>query len=464
MINCNNPTILLNPYYYYLLHEHHHVHLMGKDYIFHSDTELFSCNTTWKMFDFHLIYPKCNNITELEAEKAYILNKHTGEMINLYLVVPCGKCIICESKKVKEWECRAMCETAKSTSYPLFITLTYDDKHRHADEQLHKEDVSLWLRKFRDFCRYHYNQDNIRFACCGEYGGKRKREHYHVILWNVPYFGSWSNLLDVIETTWERGFVYVKPSNMGAISYLMKYIQKQRIDIHNISPLRTPQNNCTEVSEKAKPFFFASRRNGLGNAYLMDNLQFFRKNLSLQFSVTDPFSGVTKEYTLPRYFVNILFPTLSKLVPREIRFAYKLMTYLHGKIRTFFNDEFADNPLYPYIKKKFSFLPYANHNIKEDDVLFHKTFQKDGTIKDKCNQLETYFNDIWQLYEQTLYKLFEFKFEISYEEMLLLKKFRSDKLERYFENNDVTRQTVAYKSKILLEKYRSILRNQKDMQ
>ncbi len=71
------------------------------------------------------------------------------------------------------------------------MTLTYDDEHLpindyvdsdgviHGKPTLRKRDVQLFLKRLRKNYKY---DNHIKYFCCGEYGGKTFRPHYHLII------------------------------------------------------------------------------------------------------------------------------------------------------------------------------------------------------------------------------------------------------------------------------------------
>ena len=124
----------------------------------------------------------------------------------MYMQVPCGKCVLCRSKKATEWSFRATCETVYSTSIPLFVTLTYNNRNL-PEHGVFKEELQLFMKRLRiRLDRLNYKH-NIRYFACSEYGSRSKRPHYHMILWNFPREGSLQNIWNVtklIEKCWSK--------------------------------------------------------------------------------------------------------------------------------------------------------------------------------------------------------------------------------------------------------------------
>ena len=187
----------------------------------------------------------------------------------MFFAVPCGHCVLCREKKASEWSFRALCENQTSSSEPLFVTLTYNEKHKPKCG-VEKKAVQAFIKRLRRNLDKLKIVHEIRYFACGEYGTKSKRPHYHLILWNFPRasFGTLHECLAFIEKAWRvfvvdrfkrpiylkngapktesQGFAYCVPCQKGAISYVMKYMRKDCV----------PPQGCNEV------FFLSSRRNG----------------------------------------------------------------------------------------------------------------------------------------------------------------------------------------------------------
>jgi hypothetical protein len=167
-----------------------------------------------------------------------------GEIIHMFMLVPCSKCNLCRDKKKREWSFRAICENVYSTSQPLFITCTYNPRHlpKHG---VFKEEFQLFMKRIRtNLTRKGIDSSNIRYFAVGEYGHKSGRPHYHAIFWSFPseHFPNITAVLHFIEKCWRvptgeylsdgtpvtdsLGFCLVKPCDKGVISYVMKYMRK----------------------------------------------------------------------------------------------------------------------------------------------------------------------------------------------------------------------------------------------
>ena len=149
-----------------------------------------------------------------------------------YMGYPCGKCFDCKLRKTREWSYRILNE-ASLYKDNMMITLTYNDDNLPKDGQLNYRDVQLFLKRLRK----HFSPEKIRFFCSGEYGSKRQRPHYHLIIFGVvfsdlqffkndrkgtPLFRSPS-----LEKLWTNGFSSVITDlSYDVCFYVSKYLQK----------------------------------------------------------------------------------------------------------------------------------------------------------------------------------------------------------------------------------------------
>ena len=110
-----------------------------------------------------------------------------------YIDLPCRKCTECLLSNKRDWTNRAVAESMLHSSM-IFITLTYnDDSIRYTDivnkdtgvvhsaGMLEHNDVQLFIKRLRSS----YKEKKLRYMVAGEYGGKTKRPHYHMILYEL---------------------------------------------------------------------------------------------------------------------------------------------------------------------------------------------------------------------------------------------------------------------------------------
>ncbi|UYD39216.1 MAG: replication initiator protein [Wigfec virus K19_152] len=158
------------------------------------------------------------------------LSRSQGE--TYYNTVPCGKCPLCLKAKINSWLFRLDKELERSKN-PLFCTLTYATQnlkyHEYIDTEtgeisttptLHKKDLQDFFKRLRKAHDKAYPGSlPLKYYAVGEYGTKRKRPHYHIILFNC---------LDssLVHTAWGKGHTYNPPLREGGTGYVLKYLSK----------------------------------------------------------------------------------------------------------------------------------------------------------------------------------------------------------------------------------------------
>lgn len=199
----------------------------------------------------------------------------------------CGKCLNCKKNRVNQWSFRLMNENKVSIS-AKFITLTYDSIHIPITENgfmtLRKEELQGFFKRLRyyednlklisqdefkrlkrggDICRV----KKLKYYAVGEYGTKRRRPHYHIILFNLKDEQS-------IYKSWKFGSIHIDEVNNNTIDYTLKYIQK-------------PSNR-----HKFKAFDgemeFSIMSQGIGDNWRSPEIdRFYQKNLEVNYVMAD---------------------------------------------------------------------------------------------------------------------------------------------------------------------------------
>lgn len=229
-----------------------------------------------------------------------IANRDTGEL----MTVPCSKCFVCLQNKRNDWTFRIR-EELKQAQSAIFVTLTYDIENLRLSDDLQptllKRDVQLFLkrlRKFNDKIYKKYAQDKnmasgllkrlpIRYYCCGEYGEKTYRPHYHAIIFNIT-----DEAKENIAKLWGYGNTHVGSCTVASIHYTTKYIINK-----GIHPRGTE-----------KPFALMSRKPALGSSYLDKATKWHLEN--------NHFHVISDNYkqNLPRFYKEKIFskPTIQE--------------------------------------------------------------------------------------------------------------------------------------------------------
>ena len=198
------------------------------------------------------------------------------------ILLPCNKCLECQQQHSLSWSYRLMNE-ASLHNENCFLTLTYNKQNLLSDS-LVKRDFQLFMKRLRKaICPV-----KIKFFACGEYGARKKRPHFHCVIFgwcpkDLQLYNKEQNLYGskFVESIWQKGFISVgEVNNIQVVKYLTKYLQKYV---------------NYEESGLVKPFLLMS--NGLGKDYFLKN-----KDSLLR---TDKIYYNGNYLKLPRYYLNL---------------------------------------------------------------------------------------------------------------------------------------------------------------
>lgn len=210
-----------------------------------------------------------------------VKNKMTNETIP----VPCGKCPECLKRRVSGWSFRLMQEDKVSQS-SMFLTLTYDTGKvpisRNGFMELKKRDLQLFFKRLRKL-----QQLPIKYYAVGEYGGKTKRPHYHIIIFNAS--------LCNVQGAWGLGHIHYGLVTGASVGYTLKYMTKKRS-----VPMHRNDDRIPEFSLMSK---------GLGKSYLSHAMVEWHKNDLLDrmyCNVED------KKIAMPRYYKDKIYDELQR--------------------------------------------------------------------------------------------------------------------------------------------------------
>lgn len=207
------------------------------------------------------------------------------------LSLPCGQCVGCRLEYSRQWAVRCALE-AKQWKHNYFVTLTYDDafvplrEHFTVDKEtgevtdletvmtLLPDDLKAFMKRLRTNAKRQFDNDNIRFFACGEYGPKNMRPHYHLILFNCPlpdlvlekYANGYAYYRSpLLEKTWKKGFVLVTDFSFETAAYVARYMLKKH-----------KGEDATFYEEQGiePEFTRCSRRPGIARSYLDENEDF----------------------------------------------------------------------------------------------------------------------------------------------------------------------------------------------
>lgn len=154
------------------------------------------------------------------------------------VLISCGKCVECLQKRRTSWQVRTEKETiingVPRYKHAYLLTLTYNNSHLNFSSNGKMTLRIRDLQKFIDRLRKEYP---LRYLCCGEYGGKFHRPHYHLLILS----NNEKPLTRVqVERKWFNGYIDFKEIKNNLIDYkkisryIAKYISKGECDAPDV--------------------------------------------------------------------------------------------------------------------------------------------------------------------------------------------------------------------------------------
>lgn len=233
--------------------------------------------------------------------KTPIWSKWDNEFIKK-VPIPCGKCTACIQRKISEWTFRLDNERVNS-AVTYFVTLTYDNYHvpinKYGKMTLNKNHIQQFIKKLRYdqrtnkeygiFEKHYFKSDlrkeKIKYYAVGEYGTKRKRPHYHMVMYNTAK--------EAIKQNWENGEVDIQiPRDSKAMGYVIKYLSKRLLGT-------TPGNVSKEFSLMSK---------GIGYGYVEKMKNWHKKNPDILYTSNE----TTTKVPMSKYYRNMIFTEKEK--------------------------------------------------------------------------------------------------------------------------------------------------------
>lgn len=142
------------------------------------------------------------------------------------LELACGQCHGCRLERARDWAVRCVHE-ARCHEHNCFLTLTFEH-----------DPVSLVYKDFQDFMKRLRKRAGrrarVRFFMSGEYGSKKKRPHFHSLLFGLDFYdrkywrtsesGSRCDRSSVLEELWPFGHSEVGELTYESAAYVARYV------------------------------------------------------------------------------------------------------------------------------------------------------------------------------------------------------------------------------------------------
>lgn len=249
----------------------------------------------------------------------------------MYTVARCRHCDLCRQSRRMDISARCALESELYPTPPYFILLTYAPENmphlrkRSRPGELCVSDVQDFFKRLRSHWDRQGLSHHVRYMVAGEYGSKRGRPHYHILLWNNPYGAdefhpaAQQKLADDIYKCWSwctnrKDAFGCEPAGDFAARYASKYVAKQ--DTYRMQH---------KPAGFRRPFILMSTGNGgLGSGYIRQRADYLRANPTVsRLEYTSRHDGMLHHVPISSYLHQQIWPSHSRVVPNVIRQAYK---------------------------------------------------------------------------------------------------------------------------------------------
>lgn len=203
----------------------------------------------------------------------------------------CRKCLPCRLNGAREKAIRCMHE-AKYHENNIFLTLTYNDESLESPRLIY-EHFQEFIAKLREHAGRE-PENKITYMVTGEYGEKKKRPHWHAIIFNFKpkdakplrtterdekIFRS-----EIIDVLWGRGLAEFGEVTLDSAGYVARYAAKKLV-------------HGRDQDHDYHPIHKTSSRRAIGRVWIEHNyLHVFENGF-----ITLPNGQQTK---IPRYYVD----------------------------------------------------------------------------------------------------------------------------------------------------------------
>lgn len=186
------------------------------------------------------------------------------------LLLPCGKCLGCKTKRAQEWALRSTHE-ASLYNHNAFITLTMNNEAVHPAGFLEIEELQNFIKRLRERIRrgskllqVETDKGSMRYLACGEYGSKTLRPHYHALLFNIRFtdarrVGRELKESDILNELWPHGQCKIGEVTEASANYVAQY---------TISKMSTPTWKDDEGTTRPEPFLIMSTVPPIGTGWV----------------------------------------------------------------------------------------------------------------------------------------------------------------------------------------------------
>lgn len=143
--------------------------------------------------------------------------------------VACRQCWQCRETKIDDWVGRCVAETKSATAAHV-VTLTYG-RDESTDSPDHIKATVLTYSDIQKYL-YHLRADGfpVRYFVVGEYGSKKGRAHWHIILFWQADWPDHEIRKNFMQKHWKHGWSFWDVATASSVRYACKYLLKDPQD------------------------------------------------------------------------------------------------------------------------------------------------------------------------------------------------------------------------------------------
>jgi len=168
-------------------------------------------------------------------------------MLNNGVEVSCRKCWQCRKRRVDDLVGRCIAES-KFAKRTYAATLTYGGEAGVNAATLVYKDVQDFLKRLR-------KKYSVRYIVAGEYGTKKNRAHWHIILFFNKQYPELEYNKRINWEYWTKGFSYFQDADWKGFQYVLKYVLKdldERVKVGHLAMSKKPPLGEQYFKELAK--------------------------------------------------------------------------------------------------------------------------------------------------------------------------------------------------------------------
>lgn len=420
---CEDPRIIVHPNVAYHAERAVYKIINGKCFPMHYNETGALFNGSFFIW-LYSNFPKVNDLKTSDIDNYYFVDEN-GEILPVYLEVPCGSCDVCRMRKINSVVQQCEFELLDD-NYPLcdnfFVTLTYRQLPWCSSflGGLCVRHVQAYIKRVRSWISKNVGSEdaqNIKVIYSGEYGSKTGRPHYHIAffhfpihkiqypiqqalklfeyLWSKPKFGFMLNFVPFSEYKVRRNGSLYENAQLHYDTFNYGIVKVKRIYSNNVGKyIGKYIAKGGKILNISAPFFRKSIN--LGMKYFDANIrQQLYDNKVNKFTYKNLSNKIKEDSHICSYYLNKLYPSVTRFVSSDIRRCLFYMRLVLAKLK---RDNFVD------------VLPYS---INSEDIHYIKSlyFQTDNTYKSIFKKCLRYINSRFSNWKKDIQDIVDYNNE-----------------------------------------------------